>query len=60
MADLDALLEIWIDDVQLGTLDVAKSDSDDSSSGFDEHILALERVLERATLANLGFKLDKC
>ena len=60
MADLDALLEIWIDDVQLGTQDVAKSDSDDTSSGFDEHIQALERVLERATLANLCFKLDKC
>ena len=60
MVDLDALLEIWIDDIQLGTMDMAQSDPADTSEGFDDHLLALVRVLERATLADLRFKLDKC
>ena len=60
MDDLDALLEICIDDIQLGAMNMAQSDPSDSSAGFAEHIQALERVLERASLANLRFKLDKC
>ncbi len=35
MKDLDAQLEIWIDDLQVGTGDVWALDNDDEA-GFDE------------------------
>ena len=45
MIDLDALLEMWIDDIQLGTVNMAQSDRSDSSAGFDGHTQAIKRVL---------------
>ena len=68
MSDLDAIMEVWIDDVQLGSGSLddktarEKDDLDlnDGSDGFDQHLEALGRVLKRASLANLRFKLDKC
>ena len=62
MADLDACLEIWVDDLQVGTGDVCKYTSDESEDDrlFFQHGAALERVFERATVAQLRFKLDKC
>ena len=67
VSDLDAIKEVWIDGVQLGsgTLDdkIAREkddlDSNDGSDGFDQHFEALGRVLKRASLAKLRFKLDK-
>ena len=61
MSDLDAIMEVWIDDVQLGngSLDDKTArekddlDLNDGSDGFDQHLGALGRVLKRASLANL-------
>ena len=67
MEDLEAFLDRFVDDVQLGTgnaLDSAAWERDaqeqHSDGGFVQHLRALERVLERARVANLKFKLDKC
>ena len=68
MSDLAAIMEVWIDDVQLGSGSLddktarEKDDLDlkDGSDGFDQHLEALARVLKRASLANLRFKLDMC
>ena len=68
MGDLDAIMEVWIDDVQLGSGSLddkaarEKDDLDlnDGSDGFEQHLEALGRVLKRASLANLRSKLDKC
>ena len=68
MTELDASLEIWIDDLQLGTGDVNDTaarthddvDLNDGADGFDQHLKALVRILERAAVVGLCFKLDKC
>ena len=63
MKDLDACLEIWIDDVQLGSSSIVNASgktSPDDPKGFDQHMQAIERVLERASTVNLRFKLSKC
>ena len=68
MSDLEAYLDIFIDDVQLGTGDALDHDawardqdeSNDDDDGFHQHLKALERVLARARTAQLRFKLDKC
>ena len=69
MEDLEALLEIFIDDLQLGTGDAmdekqwetARRNADSKTDpGFDQHLTALERVFARARTVNLRFKLSKC
>ena len=57
MSDLEASLEIWIDDLQLGSGD---PEDEGPEGGFEEHLEALRRVLERAAVADLRFKLVKC
>jgi len=59
LADVEGILEIWVDDVQVGT-GLALGPDDDGEAGFDQHLIAISRVLERAEVANLRFKLDKC
>ena len=67
MSDVDASLEIWVDDLQLGTgsmSDVAAREIDSSQTnkndGFAQHVVALTRILARARVVGLRFKLDKC
>ena len=59
LGDLNGVLEIWVDDVQLGSGNALDTPADDDVE-FDDHVKALDRILERATNANLRFKLDKC
>ena len=52
---------MWIDDIQLGSGDASDFDSVDIDEAlFDQHLIALSRILERASSANLRFKLSKC
>jgi len=65
MHDLDAQLEVWVDDVQLGSGSVFNSSGEmdmdvTCAKGFKQHLKAIERVFERAATANLRFKLSKC
>ena len=67
MEDLEAYLDVFIDDVQLGTGDALdlqawekEQRADEAGDGFHQHLPALKRILERARVANLRFKLDKC
>ena len=63
MIELDSILEVWIDDIQLGsgTLDLSKVETEaEEEAGFRTHLVALERVLARAATANLRFKMSKC
>ena len=62
MSDLGAQLEVFIDDLQLGTGDAlnAKTGVAEDEEGFHQHLEAIRRVLERARTAQLRFKLDKC
>ena len=60
MADLDAYLDIFIDDLQLGTGSVTESKEDYGEDSFDQHLSALRRVLQRARSKDLRFKLTKC
>ena len=67
MEDLEAYLDIFIDDVQLGTGDALdlqawtdEQQSDVQGDGFHQHLQALRRILNRARVACLRFKLDKC
>jgi len=59
MDDPKALLEIWIDDIQCGTCEVYDQ-SEESGEGFDRHVESLDRILERASAADLRFKLSEC
>jgi hypothetical protein len=58
IADLKALLEICIDDIQRGTGE-ANDHSEESEEGFDRHLESLYRMLERASVADLRLKLSK-
>ena len=67
MEDLEAYLDCFIDDVQLGTGDAQdqaawerEQREDNPEDGFHQHLAALRRILERARTAKLRFKLDKC
>ena len=63
LSDLGGILEVWVDDIQVGTGDAANIEAqpeDGQPDGFDAHLVALERIFERASLANLRFKLSKC
>ena len=67
MVDLKAQLDIWIDDLTLGTGSCDDRDyplrSDEpslESRGFHEHLDGLRRVLVRAQKANLRFQFAKC
>ena len=57
MSDLEAILEVWVDDVQLGTGDAQATQSHLSGgvAGFEQHLAALKRVLDRAASAKLRF-----
>ena len=60
MDDLNGTLEVWVDDLQLGTGESEALQGDDGPSGFVQHLQAIKRVLERAAAARLRFKLSKC
>ena len=67
MSDLEAYLDIFIDDIQLGTGDALdhraweqEQLADKPGDGFHQHLAALRRLLDRARVACLRFKLDKC
>ena len=70
MKDLDAHLSIFMDDLQVGSgdaLDNEEWDRQDEATargeageGFQQHLQVLGRILGRARLANLKFKLTKC
>ena len=65
MQDLDAQLEVWVDDVQLGTGSVFNSSGEmdvdvTCPKAFKQHLEAIKRVFDRAASANLRFKLSKC
>ena len=60
MHDLDAQLEVWVDDVQLGSGSVFNSSGEmdvdvTCAKGYKQHLKAIERVFERAATANLRF-----
>ena len=57
--DVDGILEIWVDDIQLGTGDVLCNNVSVEEL-FDQHLICIERILVRAKVANLRFKLPKC
>ena len=64
MSDLDAIMEAWIDDVQLGrgSLDDKTArekddlDLNDGSDGFDQHLEALGMSLEACVLGELAIQ----
>ena len=59
--DLNGILEIWIDDLQLGSGDVLDPEMEpDNESAFEAHLNCLDRILARAEVADLRFKLSKC
>ena len=65
MVEHDAALEIFVDDVTLGSGDGSALASCELGSkaldaSFDHHLAALRKVLERARAARLRFKLAKC
>ena len=64
LAELDAVLSIFIDDLNLGTgdalSDAAWAEDDKTDFYFDQHLTALRAVAARAKRCNLRFKLDKC
>ena len=70
MKDLDAHLSIFMDDLQVGSGDAldneewARQDEatarGEAGEGFQQHLQVLGRILGRARLANLKFKLTKC
>ena len=65
MSDLEAHLSIFMDDLQLGSGDPlddegwaaeeAAISQNETGAGFEQHLAALGRVLERARVANLKF-----
>ena len=59
MKDEDASLEVYVDDVQLGTGDALVGDPE-STESFEQHLRALQKILERARVVELRYKLDKC
>ncbi len=68
MTDIGAVVEISIDDLQIETGDVWElvnldglgCDDAAHEDGYNTHLVAIERILEHAAVANLRFKLDKC
>ena len=62
MVEFEAILEIFVDDVQLGTCDLSQiaNESLSPEHGFDQHLAALEVLLTRTRIANLRYKLTKC
>ena len=70
MSDLNAHLSIFMDDLQVGSGDALDQEAwereeeaaarGEIGEGFKQHVQALRRILERAQLANLKFKLSKC
>ena len=59
MKEQNANLEVFVDDIQLGTGD-ALADDPDNESSYVQHLDALSRVLKRARCVDLRYKLDKC
>lgn len=61
MVDVNASLEVWVDDVQLGTGNASNSPDEpldgEADRELDDHLIALSRVLERAATAKLKFNL---
>ena len=59
MKECEASLEVFVDDVQLGTSDALIDDPCDPLT-FGKHVDALKAILDRARTVDLRYKLDKC
>ena len=59
MHEQNANLEVFVDDIQLGTGD-ALADDPSTDSSFSQHLDALKRIFKRAQCVDLRYKLEKC